>query len=67
VVRPWNDSHKDIWRKLEVQPEMFIVGLSDQELVATAMTGYKGHRGSVNYLAVAPEHRGKRIERDDKG
>ena len=59
LLRPWNDPHKDIQRKLEVQPELFLVGFSDQELVATAMAGYEGHRGWVNYLAVAPEHQGK--------
>ena len=59
LLRSWNDPAKDIRRKLEVQPEMFIVGASSGELVATAMAGYEGHRGWVNYLAVAPEHRGK--------
>jgi ribosomal protein S18 acetylase RimI-like enzyme len=59
LLRPWNDPRKDIRRKLEVQPEMFIVGLSNEEIVATAMAGYEGHRGWVNYLAVAPEHQGK--------
>ena len=59
LLRPWNDPAKDIRRKLEIQPEMFIVGVLNEELVATAMAGYEGHRGWVNYLAVAPEHQGK--------
>ncbi len=59
LLRPWNDPAKDIRRKLEVQPEMFIVGVLNEELVATAMAGYEGHRGWINYLAVAPEHQGK--------
>ena len=59
LVRPWNDPHKDILRKLAVQPEMFLVGIANREIVATAMAGYEGHRGWVNYLAVAPEHQGK--------
>jgi ribosomal protein S18 acetylase RimI-like enzyme len=58
LVRPWNDPHKDIARKLTVQPELFLVGTLEEEgaeqLVATAMVGYDGHRGWVNYLAVAP-------------
>lgn len=29
LVRPWNDPHKDIQRKLTVQPELFIVGTMD--------------------------------------
>jgi ribosomal protein S18 acetylase RimI-like enzyme len=59
LLRPWNDPEKDIRRKLQVQPEMFLVGFSSEELIATAMAGYEGHRGWVNYLAVAPEHQGK--------
>jgi ribosomal protein S18 acetylase RimI-like enzyme len=58
LIRPWNDPRKDIARKLTVQPELFLVGTVQEEgaeqLVATAMVGYDGHRGWVNYLAVAP-------------
>jgi ribosomal protein S18 acetylase RimI-like enzyme len=57
LVRPWNDPAKDIRRKLEVQSEMFLVGELEGEIVASVMAGYEGHRGWVNYLAVAPEHR----------
>jgi len=57
LVRPWNDPRKDIQRKLTVQPELFVVGLLGAELVATVMAGYDGHRGWVNYLAVAEQHR----------
>ena len=59
LLRPWNDPEKDIRRKLEIQPEMFLVGTLNREIVATAMAGYEGHRGWVNYLAVAPDHRGR--------
>ena len=48
LVRPWNDPVKDIHRKLRVQ-----------RLVATVMAGYEGHRGWINYLAVAREWRGR--------
>ena len=57
LLRPWNDPSTDIRRKLRVQSDMFLVGLTEGEIVATAMGGYDGHRGWVNYLAVAPEHR----------
>ena len=59
VTRPWNDPHKDIARKLGVQPEWFLVGTDGAEVIATVMAGYDGHRGWVNYLAVAPSHRGR--------
>jgi ribosomal protein S18 acetylase RimI-like enzyme len=56
LTRPWNDPHKDIARKLSVSPELFVVGIEDGELIASAMFGYEGHRGWVNYLAVSPNH-----------
>ena len=55
LTRPWNDPHRDIARKLTEQPELFLVGISEEEVVATAMVGFDGHRGSVYYLAVAPK------------
>lgn len=57
LVRPWNDPRRDIARKLRVQRELFVVGTIDGTIVATAMAGYEGHRGWVNYLAVDPHHR----------
>jgi ribosomal protein S18 acetylase RimI-like enzyme len=56
LVRPWNDPYRDIERKLEVGREFFLVGIVAEEVVATAMGGYEGHRGWVNYLAVHPDY-----------
>lgn len=58
LTRPWNEPRKDIARKLLVQRELFLVGEVGGSVVATAMAGYDGHRGWVNYLAVHPETRG---------
>jgi ribosomal protein S18 acetylase RimI-like enzyme len=55
LTRPWNDPLKDIRRKLRVRPDLFLVGVLDGEVVATAMAGYDGHRGWIYYLGVAPE------------
>ncbi len=54
LVRPWNDPHKDIRRKLRVNPEWFLVGETGGRIVGTVMAGYEGHRGWINYLAVEP-------------
>ncbi len=35
---------------------MFLVGVVDGRVIACVMAGYEGHRGWLNYLAVAPEH-----------
>jgi ribosomal protein S18 acetylase RimI-like enzyme len=56
LTRPWNDARKDIARKLVMQPDLFLVGTLEERVVATAMVGYEGHRGWVNYLAVDPQH-----------
>ena len=65
LVVPWNDPHKDIQRKLAVQPEMFLVGCSAGQIIASVMAGYEGHRGWINYLAVHPQYQrngaGKRM------
>ncbi|KQR46066.1 hypothetical protein ASF82_00445 [Frigoribacterium sp. Leaf164] len=67
LTRPWNDPRRDIERKLQVQPELFLVGTEPVEtvdggvreaVVATAMAGHEGHRGWLYYVAVAPALRG---------
>lgn len=58
LTRPWNDPHKDIARKLTVQPELFLVLEADGQIKASAMFGYDGHRGSMNYLGVTASARG---------
>ena len=57
LVVPQNDPNKDIARKLAVQRELFLVAVVGDDIVGTVMAGYEGHRGWVNYLAVAPGQR----------
>ncbi|MCA9900465.1 MAG: GNAT family acetyltransferase [Ardenticatenaceae bacterium] len=52
---PWNDPHRDIARKMQVNPELFLVAEVNGRVVGTVMGGYEGHRGWVNYLAVHPD------------
>ena len=63
LVRPWNDPRRDIQRKLAVQRDLFLVTEVEGAVVATVMAGYDGHRGWVNYLAVAPDLRGRGLAR----
>ncbi len=63
LTHPNNDPEKDIARKMKVDPQWFLVGLQDNELVATVMVGYDGHRGWINYLGVKPELQGKGVGR----
>jgi ribosomal protein S18 acetylase RimI-like enzyme len=63
LVRPVNNPQKDIRRKMKVNPELFLIGLIDGKVVATAMGGYEGHRGAVNYLGVDPALQNKGLGR----
>jgi ribosomal protein S18 acetylase RimI-like enzyme len=63
LVRPVNDPYKDIRRKVSAQPDLFLVGTNGTRIVATVMAGYEGHRGWINYLAVAPDQRHKGLGR----
>ncbi|WP_420631259.1 GNAT family acetyltransferase [Candidatus Leptofilum sp.] len=63
LVVPWNDPHKDIARKMKVNPELFLVAIADGRVVGTVMGGYEGHRGWINYLAVSPNYQGRGIGR----
>ena len=57
LVVPQNDPWRDISRKMHVDPELLMVGVEDEQIVATVMAGYEGHRGWINYAAVHPDHR----------
>lgn len=65
LIVPWNDPHREVERKVKMQPEMFLLGCLDGRVVAAVMAGYVGHRGWINYLAVLPDHQrggiGRRI------
>lgn len=61
LLVPWNNPEEDIQRKLDNSPEMFIVGELNNQIIATCMFGYDGHRGWVYYLAVKPDHQNNKI------
>jgi hypothetical protein len=52
LTRSWNDPRKDIRRKLDVRPDLFLVGVLEGRVVASVMAGYEGHRGWINYLQI---------------
>ncbi|ETX11369.1 acetyltransferase GCN5 [Marinomonas ushuaiensis DSM 15871] len=69
LVTPQNNPDKDIERKLNVDADLFLVGVKNIDdgavekgneiIVASVMGGYEGHRGWINYLAVSPNHQRK--------
>ena len=60
---PWNNPKLDIERKMQVDPELFLIGMTDGKVIESVIGGYEGHRGWINYLAVAPEYRKKGLGR----
>jgi ribosomal protein S18 acetylase RimI-like enzyme len=62
-----NQPERDIWRKLSVQRELFLVAVESggaaERVVGTAMAGYDGHRGWLYYLSVHPSLRRQGIGR----
>ena len=59
-----NDPHRDIKRKLYIQPDLFLIGVMNGRIIATIMAGYEGHRGWLNYLAVSPDLRRRGLGRE---
>lgn len=59
LLVPWNNPVTDIERKLSTSPELFYVGLLSNELIASCMAGYDGHRGWIYFLAVKHAYQNK--------
>ncbi|BBK33867.1 ribosomal protein S18 acetylase RimI-like enzyme [Stella humosa] len=58
-----SDTPGSLERKLERDPDLFLVAELDGRLVASIIGSYDGRRGWINRLAVAPELRGQAIGR----
>jgi ribosomal protein S18 acetylase RimI-like enzyme len=66
LTRPWNDPWLDLARRRTVSPGgLWVIDGRDAAagLRGAVMAGYDGHRGSLNYLALAPSHRGQGLGR----
>ena len=48
---------------MNVNRELFLIGLIDGKVVATVMGGYDGHRGWIHYLAVDPSRQRQNLGR----
>jgi ribosomal protein S18 acetylase RimI-like enzyme len=59
----WNEPREVIRRKLDVDGELFLVGILDGRLMATVIAGYDGHRGWIYHLAVAADVRQRGLGR----
>ena len=55
LLRSWKNPKLDIDRKKTFQKDLVFVGEVASKVIATAMFGYDGHRGWLNYLGVIPK------------
>lgn len=63
LTRPWNDPVADAQLALRSPTSTILAGRDGDQLVATVMAGFDGHRAWVYYLAVSPDHRGQGLGR----
>ncbi|HEV8379064.1 MAG TPA: GNAT family acetyltransferase [Tepidisphaeraceae bacterium] len=56
LLRPWNDPQQDIQHKVKQNDGLFLVGLIENQIIASVMAGYDGHRGWLYLVAVDPAH-----------
>lgn len=59
LTRPWNDPQSDINLARQSANATILFGTIADQLIASVMVGFDGHRGWVYYLAVDPQHRGR--------
>ena len=52
-----SDNPEEIEKKMERDPDLFLVAEADGVLVGTVIGGFDGRRGMVYHLAVAASHR----------
>lgn len=56
-----SDEPEEIARKLQRDPELFLVAESDGKLIGTVIGGYDGRRGLIYHLTVHPDYRGRGV------
>ena len=61
LTRPWNDPARDLAFARGKPNSDILVGLAESRIVASAMVGHDGHRGTMYYVSVAPSEQGPRL------
>jgi ribosomal protein S18 acetylase RimI-like enzyme len=56
-----SDTRAEIAKKLQRDPDLFLVAEDDGKIIGTVIGGYDGRRGIIYHLAVAREYRGNGI------
>lgn len=56
-----SDQPEELRKKLERDPDLFLVAEVEKQIVGSVIGGFDGRRGMVYHLAVTPDQRGKGI------
>ncbi len=56
-----SDTPEEIQKKLQRDPELFLVVEAADEIIGTVIGGFDGRRGMIYHLAVHPAYRGQGI------
>ena len=59
LTRPWNDPARDLAFARAKPNSDVLIGLADGRIVASAMVGHDGHRGTMYYVSVSPSEQGR--------
>lgn len=63
LTRPWNEPRRDVaFARGKANSEILVATKGDR-IIATAMAGHDGHRGTIYYLAVDPAEQGNGLGR----
>ena len=52
-----SDSPEEIFKKLQRDPDLFLVAEGDSRIIGSVMGGFDGRRGMVYHLGVSPAYR----------
>lgn len=56
-----SDQPEELRKKLERDPDLFLVAEVERQIVGSVIGGFDGRRGMVYHLAVTPDQRGRGI------
>ena len=59
LTRPWNNPARDLAFARGKPNSDILVGLAENRIVASAMVGHDGHRGTMYYVSVASSEQGR--------
>jgi ribosomal protein S18 acetylase RimI-like enzyme len=64
LTRPWNDPAHDLAFARGKPNSDVLVGIVDGRIVASALVGHDGHRGTMYYVSVDPAEQGSGLGRE---